>query len=77
MFAGTADRASYKETMIPYVIGCLVIFSAFTLWKIVVELGTSVESTTTQVVNTNNSNCIPITKPTPIASTAPIVNNIL
>lgn len=49
------EKAKIKETMIPYVIGCLVIFSAFTLWKIVVELGTSVESTTTQVVNTNNS----------------------
>lgn len=45
------EKAKIKETLVPYVIGCIVIFSAFTIWKIVVELGTSVENTT----STNNT----------------------
>jgi len=43
------EKAKIKETMIPYVVGCVIIFSAFTIWKIVIELGTSVEGTTAQV----------------------------
>lgn len=41
------EKAKIKETLIPYVVGCIVIFSAFTIWKIVMELGNSIEGTTT------------------------------
>ena len=41
------EKAKIKETLVPYVVGCIVIFSAFTIWKIVMELGNSVEGTAT------------------------------
>lgn len=50
------EKAKIKETLIPYVVGCLVIFSAFTIWKIVIELGTSVENTTAQVREIQDEN---------------------
>lgn len=41
MMASVEEKAKIKETMLPYVIGCVVVFGAFTIWKIVVEaLGT-------------------------------------
>lgn len=46
------EKAKIKETLVPYIVGCIVIFSAFTIWKIVMELGNEVEGTTT-VVNTS------------------------
>lgn len=39
------EKAKIKETLIPYVVGCIVIFSAFTIWKIVIEVGNSMEGT--------------------------------
>ena len=36
MMASAVDRAKVKETLIPYLIGCLVIFGAFGIWKIVI-----------------------------------------
>lgn len=50
------EKAKIKETLIPYVVGCVVIFSAFTIWKIVIELGTSVENTTAQVREIQDKN---------------------
>lgn len=29
-------KAEMKETLIPYIVGCVVMFGAFTIWKIVV-----------------------------------------
>ena len=37
MMASAVDRAKVKETLIPYLIGCLVIFGAFGIWKIVIN----------------------------------------
>ncbi len=39
------EKAKIKETLIPYVVGCIVVFSAFTIWKIVIEVGNSMEGT--------------------------------
>lgn len=33
-----AEKAKIKETLIPYIIGCVVLFGAFTIWKIVVTI---------------------------------------
>lgn len=29
------DKANIKETLIPYVVGCIIIFGAFGIWKLV------------------------------------------
>ena len=39
MVASVEEQAKIKELMVPYIVGCIVIFSAFTIWKIVVTIG--------------------------------------
>ena len=38
MMASAEDKAKVKEKMIPYIVGCIVIYGAFTIWYIVVEV---------------------------------------
>lgn len=35
---GAEQKAKVKETLIPYVAGCAVVFGAFTIWKLVVTI---------------------------------------
>lgn len=32
------QKAEYKELLIPYIVGCVIIFGAFAVWKIVVNI---------------------------------------
>ena len=43
MLASAEDKANIKEKMIPYVIGCVVIYGAFTIWYIVVQVLEKIE----------------------------------
>lgn len=36
MTSTSEDKAEVKETLVPYIVSCCVIFGAFTIWKIVV-----------------------------------------
>lgn len=38
MMGSASQKAETKELIVPYVVGCVVIFGAFTIWKIVIEL---------------------------------------
>ena len=38
MTGSVAQKAKVKETLIPYIAGCIVIFGAFGIWKLVVEI---------------------------------------
>ena len=38
MVASADDKAKVKESMVPYIIGCVAIFGAFTIWKICIEV---------------------------------------
>ena len=38
MLASAEDKAQIKELMIPYVAGCIVIYGAFGIWKLVVNV---------------------------------------
>lgn len=38
MIASAEDKAKIKESMIPYVIGCVIIYGAFGIWKIVITI---------------------------------------
>ena len=35
---GNSKKAQIKENIIPYVIGCVIIFGAFGIWKIVLTV---------------------------------------
>lgn len=39
MIASAEEKAKIKEMMIPYVLGCVVIFGAFGIWKVTVKIG--------------------------------------
>ena len=38
MTGSVGERAKIKETLIPYIAGCIVIFGAFGIWKLVVNI---------------------------------------
>lgn len=38
MTGSAEDQAKVKETLIPYVVGCIVVFGGFTIWKLVIEV---------------------------------------
>ena len=38
MVASAEDKAKVKESMIPYVVGCVVIYGAFGIWKICIQI---------------------------------------
>lgn len=37
MVASANDKAKVKEALIPYVVGCIIIFGAFGIWKIIIN----------------------------------------
>lgn len=37
------QKAKIKDALIPFVVGCVVIFGAFGIWKIVVNIGASMQ----------------------------------
>lgn len=42
MVASAEDKAKVKEAIVPYVVGCIVIFGAFTIWGTAVNIGQDV-----------------------------------
>lgn len=38
MMAGIDDKVKIKESLIPYFVGCVVVFGAFGIWKIAVTI---------------------------------------
>lgn len=38
IFGSIEQQVKVKETLIPYVIGCIIIFSAFGIWKLVISI---------------------------------------
>lgn len=38
MMSPIEEKAEIKESMMPFVIGCFVMFGAYGLWKVVVNL---------------------------------------
>lgn len=52
----TADeKAKVKEAMIPFVIGCIVVFGAFTIWKTIVTIGNKAEKDIASIVILDNT----------------------
>ena len=38
MIGSTEEKAQIKEALIPFVLGCIVVFGAFGLWKLIVTV---------------------------------------
>jgi len=43
MVASADEKAKVKEALLPFVVGCIVVFGSFTIWKIVVNIGNDAE----------------------------------
>ena len=41
MSGSMEDKVEIKESMIPFIIGCIVLFSAFAIWKMIIKIGNS------------------------------------
>ena len=39
MLGSVEEKADIKAAMVPFIIGCVVVFGAFGIWKIVVTIG--------------------------------------
>ena len=39
MISSAEDKAKVKEALVPYIVGCVVIFGAFSIWSIAVNIG--------------------------------------
>ena len=39
MIGSTEEKAQIKESMVPFIIGCIVVFGAFGIWKIFITIG--------------------------------------
>lgn len=47
MMGSASEKAEYKKTMIPYLVGAVIIFGAGAIAQVVVNLAASITSTTT------------------------------
>lgn len=56
IIGGVAEQAKIKETLVPYVIGVFIVFAAFTIWKIAVNIGNSIENTEKQIISEDEVN---------------------
>ena len=45
MAASADEKAKVKEAILPFIVGCIVVFGAFTIWKIAVNIGNDAEGT--------------------------------
>lgn len=43
MAASADEKAKVKEALMPFVVGCIVVFGAFTIWKVAVNIGNNAE----------------------------------
>ena len=43
MMSPLEEKAKIKESLTPFVIGCFVMFGAFTIWKVVINIASLVE----------------------------------
>lgn len=46
MMSSAEDKAKVKEALIPYIAGCIVIFSAFIIWKLAITLLSGIDKAT-------------------------------
>lgn len=44
MVAAADEKAKVKEALMPFVIGCIVVFGSFTIWKVFIDMGQSAEN---------------------------------
>lgn len=44
ILSSAEGKAKVSETLVPYIIGCVVVFGAFTIWKLTINIGNNVSN---------------------------------
>lgn len=44
MYASADEKAKVKEALMPFIVGCIIVFGSFTIWKVFIDIGQSAES---------------------------------
>ena len=47
MWTSAEEKAKVKEALLPFVVGCFVVFGSFTIWKVAVTIGNDAEDRVT------------------------------
>lgn len=55
MMSGAEGQAKVKEMLVPFIVGCIVIFGGFAIWKIMLVVGQQIESAS--IKNENSIVC--------------------
>ncbi len=55
MTGAAEEKADVKQLLIPYIVGCIVVFGAITIWSIVVNFGQQFDAMETTEVGTTSS----------------------
>jgi hypothetical protein len=42
MLGSIEEKAKIKEVLIPYILGCVVVFGAYGIWRLVITLGDNI-----------------------------------
>lgn len=44
MYAAADEKAKIKEALMPFVVGCIIVFGSFTVWRVFIDIGQSAEN---------------------------------
>lgn len=55
MMGSVEEQAKVKETLVPYIVGVFVVFAAFGIWKIVVNIGNEISPTPYDTTSTEQN----------------------
>lgn len=56
ILSSAEGKAKVSETLVPYIIGCFVVFGAFAIWKVVINIGNNIENNALQNFEEQYSN---------------------
>lgn len=59
MAASADEKAKVKEAIIPFIVGCIVVFGSFTIWKVAIKIGNSTEEKTYKQETVDSSSGTP------------------
>lgn len=57
MMGGAEGQAKVKEMLVPFIVGCIVVFGGFGFWKIAITVGQKLEDSTTTQYDFSEKTC--------------------
>ena len=53
MVGGAEGQAKVKEMLVPFIVGCVIVFGGFGFWKIAVTIGNKLETSSVSPIKEN------------------------